>query len=639
MLKNLEKWLSKNVKDEKANKKDVGQESHARTNQVKKNQSNTRSSFPQKGRNGHGGLELKKKVHSNVHPNPHQMRAPQKLVGPKGKKMSVTALGGLEGVGEKNMFLIEFEGKILIIDMGWAFPDDTLPGIDFIIPDISPLKGREKDIVGVVFTHGHLDHIGAVPFLIPKLNYPQMYAMPWTATLIKERVSEFPGVKEKMNLKEFSPEDILQLGPFKIGFFRVAHNIADGVGMAIRTEAGLLLHTGDFKLDHTPADGKPTDVQRMAYFGAQGVDLMIFDSTGAAQKGQAISEKTVGENLEKLIDEAKGRVVMTTFSGLLSRHQQVINAAEKNGRKILLSGRSMLKAFELARKQGFLKVKDDTVHDIKNIHRFKDERIVLITTGSQGEPRSALQRIAEGVHPQIKIKKGDTVIFSNSVVPGNERSAAWVENKMADMGAHVIYSKMMDIHASGHAKQDDLKLVMALIKPKYLMPFHGESRMVRESVSLAKSLNYSENHVIVAKNGDAIDIGEGEVIVRRGATEVGAVFIDGLGIGDVGMQILNDRKRMTENGIVVLVFKVDPKTGKTVGVPEIVTRGFVFAKESSELLRKSQKVAQEAFDEAGGAKNKNSFFESRDAVMRAMTKFFRKQIDREPLIVSSTIRI
>ncbi len=477
MLKNLENWLAKN-KVTPENKGEVS---------------------PQKSVSKTDGRHSPKKPFNKKRAGAPSR--PQRPMPRAGAGLRIFALGGMEGVGEKNMFVIEYQRKILIIDMGWAFPDDTLPGIDYIIPDITALRGRERDIVGVVFTHGHMDHIGAIPFLLPQLQYPQLFATKFTGEVIRDRLQrDFTDVFHHAKINTIDPERPLKLGPFTLDFFRVAHNIPDAVGMAISTPAGTILHTGDFKLDFVPRDGRPTDLQKMAQLGARGVDLMIFDSTGATKSGASVSEKEVGRNLDKIISEAPGRVILSTFSNLIPRHQQIVEAAERYGRKVFLVGRSMDAAFELAQKAGYLKVRPGTLQKINSLNRFKDQHVVIISTGSQGEPRSGLQRMAEGTHAQIKIKPGDTVVFSNSVVPGNERSAAWVENQMAEQGAHVIYNKLLgDIHASGHASREDLKTTFAIVKAKNLMPFHGESRMMREATDIAIELGYRPENIFRIK--------------------------------------------------------------------------------------------------------------------------------------------
>ena len=468
----------------------------------------------------------------------------------KRKRLKITPLGGLGEVG-KNMTLFELDGKILIIDMGLKFPGESVPGVDYIIPNISSLKGREKDILGVLFTHGHYDHIGAIPYLIEKLGNPPIFASPLTRGLIIKRQEEFP-LGPKLDITEVKSGSQIKLEQFKIEFFHMNHNIMDNLGIFIETPVGKIVHSSDFKFDETPINDQPTDFRKLKELGTRKIDLLMIDSTGAESEGSSLSERVIMDNLDEIFMGSKGRVIAATFASLINRIQQVIALSEKHGRKVVIEGNGMKVNVEICRRLKYITTKKGTIINSKEISDYPDNRITILCTGAQGEERAALMRIASGEHKNIRLKKGDTIIFSSSVIPGNERVVQELKDDILRQGTKVFHYKMMDIHAGGHAYQDELSRMIEIIKPKYLMPIHGQYSMFVSLKNMAiDRLNFPEKNIVIAENGNIVNLSRRGVALSKKKVPVNYVMVDGLGVGDVGEVVLRDRKVLAEDGMFV----------------------------------------------------------------------------------------
>ncbi len=541
----------------------------------------------------------------------------------------ILPLGGLGEIG-LNMMVVEIEGGLLIIDCGLMFPEAYMLGIDLVIPDISAIADRQGEILGILLTHGHEDHIGAIPFLIEALGCPPVYSSPLTLGLLANKLEEHH-MKDQVEFRSIKVREPVSIGPFEVEFFRAAHSIVDGCGLAIRTPAGLIVHTGDFKLDPTPVDNQPTDLGRLAAYGEEGVLLLLSDSTNVENTGQTLSERTVGEAFEELLPRCTGKILVATFSSNIHRIQQVINAAVKVDRKVLVSGRSMVSNIAIARQLGYLHVPDDILIDLRQMRDLPPQRILILTTGSQGEPLSALSRIAMDDHKQIQIKPGDTVILSSKFIPGNERAITHVINHLYRRGAEVHYETTSEIHVSGHASQNDLKTVLNLVKPEYFVPVHGEYRHLVKHAQLAHSMGWAEDRAIMISNGTPLVLSaNGHHTEPR--VETGRVFIDGKGVGDVGLMELRDRRHLANHGLVIVFLALHQKTGEIVSGPEIITRGFVPEDESEELLNEAKALVGQMLD-AHSREAIADWEELRVEVRKTLRRLFNKTMDRRPLIL------
>lgn len=558
-------------------------------------------------------------------------------------KVRVLPLGGQEEVG-RNMSAFFYREDIVIIDCGLQFPEMDMFGVDYVIPDVSFLEDKTSRIRGILITHGHLDHIGALQHILPKLKFPPVYGTPLTIGLIKKRLEEF-GLQNKVKLIEIKnpSTDKIKLGKyFNAEFFRVNHSIPDGVGICLNTPVGNIIHTGDFKFDFTPSDELNADFGKIAELGKRGVLLAFADSTNAEKPGYTISEKIVNQNLERTIEKAKGRIILATFSSLIGRIQHIVNAANRSGRKVFLSGRSMIANMEMAEKLGYLKAPQGLIRTLDKgvkINEMPANKIMILCTGSQGEELSALTRISLDEHPTIKIKDGDTVIFSSTPIIGNERSVVSVTNNLLRLGANVITNKHLDVHTSGHASQEDLKLMHSLLKPKYLVPVHGELHMRHAHKAVATSIGIAENNILLLDNGDVLELSPDKTVRKsKSKVRVNNIMIDGLGVGDIGASVLREREIMSENGVVMIVLRAYEKSGKLVSDPDVISRGFVYMKESSAIVADTKQVAKKAYEDLL-ASGKKDYKEVRKEVSRAVAKFIRQRIDREPLILPYTITI
>lgn len=558
-------------------------------------------------------------------------------------KLKIIPLGGVEETGGKNCTVLEYKNDIIIIDMGFMFPDETMPGVDYVIPDVTYLEQNKSKIKGLLITHGHLDHIGAIPYVYEKIGSPTIYSAPLTLGLIKSKLEEF-GLDRVAKLSPMKAgEDILQLGVFKVEGFKVPHSIPQAMGFAIDTPEGLIIDTGDFKFDHTPADKKPADYAKIAMLGNRQPLVLMTDSTNIEKPGVSISEKALEDSLMSIMEDAPNRIIVATFSTLISRIQQVLNVSKKLNRKVCFVGRSMLTTVEIAVSLEALLVPKDTVIDSKDLGKYSDDRVVIVCTGSQGEDNAALSRIANGEHRQIKMKKGDLVILSSSPIPGNERSVSNLMDTLFRAGAQVIYQKLMDVHTSGHANQEDLKLMIALIRPKYLMPVHGERHKLMLHCQIAQDMGVvDEEHCLVGDDGQVIEISKGKAEVTNKRVPAAYVMVDGLGVGDVGNIVLRDRKAMAEDGIFVVIVTVDGKTNQIITSPDIISRGFIYMRESEDLVHKARAEVKKIFAKYSGKGSngqKSDYGMTKQKLRDELGDYLFRETERKPMVIPVVIEV
>ena len=507
----------------------------------------------------------------------------------KASKLKIIPLGGLHEVG-KNITVFEYEDEIIIVDCGLSFPEDDMLGVDLVIPDITYLERNVDKIKGLIITHGHEDHIGAVPYLLKKINIP-IYAPRLACGLIKNKLEEHR-LSRSTDLKEVMQGQTISLGKnFKVEFIRSSHSIPDSVMLAITTPAGTILHTGDFKVDYTPIDGKVMDFGRIADIGNNGVLALMSDSTNSERKGFTMSERSIGDVFDKLFLHCTKRIVVATFASNVHRVQQIVNSAIKYNRKIAVCGRSMINMIQTAKELGYIECPDNIFIDIDMISSYTDEQLVIITTGSQGEPMSALTRMAAGDHRKVKITPNDLVIISATPIPGNEKFVSKVIDDLMQIGAEVVYSSLETIHVSGHACQEEQKLIIALAKPKYFIPVHGEYRQLIAHSETAQSMGIDKDNIIMMSNGRVLEINE-EGANLTGSVPSGRILVDGLGVGDVGSIVLKDRQHLSQDGLIIVVLTMDSKTGEVVAGPEVISRGFVYVRESENLMDDVKSVAK-----------------------------------------------
>lgn len=509
------------------------------------------------------------------------MAMPQ-TVGVGKHKLRVAIVGGAEEVG-RNMTMVEYGKDIILIDCGLQFPEEDQPGIDYIIPNVTYLKGRERDVKGIIITHGHYDHIGGIPHISPMLFHPPIYGTKLTNGIIMKRQEDFPD-KGKLDLREINPDQSIQMGIFKVEFFRVNHNIPDCVGIIVHTPEGTLVHTGDFKFDLMPIMDEVTDFAKIAILGQQGVLALMSDSTNAPAPGHQMSESVIGQTLDEIFRKSTGRIVVGTFASLLNRLQQVIWVSEKYGRKIVIEGFSMKSNIEIAKQLGYLKVDAKTIITPQEGLRLPPNKLTIMCTGAQGESNAALMRIATREHRFFRIEKGDTIIFSSSVIPGNERTVQRLKDTLLKEGAKVIHYEMMDVHAGGHAKAEDLKLLYRLLNPKYIIPVEGNRFLLEANKEVAMAMKWPDEHVFVTTNGQIMEFSGGEGHLTKEKIPTDYVMVDGLGVGDVQEVVLRDRQLMSEDGMCVVIVTIKTQTGQLVGTPDILSRGFVYMKDAKHLM-------------------------------------------------------
>lgn len=507
----------------------------------------------------------------------------------KKSNLKIIPLGGLEEIGN-NMTIFEYEDEIIIVDCGLEFPTDDMLGVDLVIPDVTYLERNKEKIKGFVITHGHEDHIGAIPYILKQINIP-IYGTRLTLGLIKNKLEEHKLLRST-KLHEVQAGETIKFGKMKVEFIRSCHSIPDAVMLAIYTPVGTVLHTGDFKIDYTPINSEMTDLNRIAEIGNKGVLALLSDSTNAERKGYTMSERTVGQELDKLFVNCTKRIVVATFASNVHRVQQIVNASVANGRKIAICGRSMINMIETARELGYIDVPENVFIDIDMIKNYTDEQLVIITTGSQGETMSALTRMAAGEHKKIVITPNDLIIISANPIPGNEKSVSKVIDDLLQIGADVVYSALADIHVSGHACQEEQKLIFALAKPKYFIPVHGEYRQLMAHAETAKSMGVEPQNIFMSTNGRIIELNEKEAKLT-GSVPCGKILVDGYGVGDVGNVVLRDRQHLSQDGLIVIVMTMDSATGEIVAGPDVISRGFVYVKESENLMDEVKKFIRE----------------------------------------------
>jgi ribonuclease J len=543
------------------------------------------------------------------------------------KKLNIIPLGGLGEIG-KNMTAFRCGNDIILIDAGLMFPEDDMLGIDLVIPDISFLIENQDKLKGIFLTHGHEDHIGALPFILKQLDVP-VYGTALTLGILEGRLEE-AGVSTA-NLNIIKSGDRVRAGVFKLEFMRVNHSIPDAIGMAIHTPVGLIVHTGDFKIDQTPVDGQVMELNRFAEYGDRGVLLLMADSTNAERPGYTQSEKFVGETFDNEFRYAKNRIIVATFSSNVHRIQQICDTAVRYGRKVAVMGRSMVNVVNISLQLDYLKVPEGLLIDIDDIRNYTNDKIVVICTGSQGEPMSALTRMSMGENRKVQIVPGDTVIISAAPIPGNEKMVSNTINHLYMLGAEVVYEKANGVHVSGHASQEELKIMHNLIRPKFFMPVHGEYRHLVKHARLAESLGMDRKSIMIAENGAVVELTR-ESITLNGKVTAGNVLIDGLGVGDVGNIVLRDRRQLSQDGIMIVVVGVDGATNQIISGPDIVSRGFVYVREAEDLMEEARNKVQDALDKC--EENKNTDWNAmKEAIRNALSRFLFEKTRRRPMIM------
>jgi ribonuclease J len=499
--------------------------------------------------------------------------------------LSVIPLGGLEEIG-LNMTVFQYNSDMIVVDAGLMFPEEDMLGVDFVIPDFSYVVENKDKLRGIIITHGHEDHTGALPFLLKEVNVP-VYATSLTAGMIREKLKE-SGIRAE--IYTVRPREKLNLGEFEIEFMRVTHSIVDGVGLGITTPVGRIIHTGDFKLDPTPVDGELMDLHKFTEYGEKGTLLLLSDSTNAEKGGFTFSEKEVRRVFEDIFAKTHGRIIIATFASNIHRIQQAIDVAVMFGRKVFLCGKSMVANAQIALELGYLKIPPGTWLRIEELNKISDDKVVIITTGSQGEPMSVLSKIATGEHKHIKVKQGDTVILSAKMIPGNERSIGRIINHLFKRGAEVIYEKVSEVHVSGHASKEELKLILNLIRPKYFMPIHGEFRHLMYHAKLAEKVGIPRENIFILENGEVLEINQQGIARKNGQVNAGRIFIDGKLMGNLESMVLRDRMRLAHDGIVLILLAVEKTTGRIITGPEIISRGFIFEETSQEIIDEVREV-------------------------------------------------
>lgn len=548
-------------------------------------------------------------------------------------KLRIIPLGGLGEIG-KNITVFETEEDIVIVDCGLAFPDDDMPGIDLVIPDVDYLEKNQEKIRCIALTHGHEDHIGALPFVLKKIDVP-VYGTKLSLALVGRKLEEH-GLKDKVHLQVVTAGQKFTFGSISVEFIHTNHSIADSCALAIDTPAGMIVHTGDFKIDFTPIVGEPLDLARFGELGKKGVLLLMADSTGVERKGYTMSERTVGQRFVDIMAETEGRILIATFASNIHRIQQIIDAAILFGRKVAVIGRSMENVLDLSIELGYMNIPEGVLIDVNNIDKYPDEQIVIITTGSQGEAMSALTRIASSEHRKVSIREGDTVIVSASAIPGNEKFISRVINELFKRGANVIYEALDEIHVSGHAKQEELKIIHHLIKPKFFMPVHGEYRHLLQHARLAEEMGMNPQDIFILENGDVLTLQRDKAKVDEQVTW-GSILVDGLGVGDVGNVVLKDRKILSQDGLIIVIVSCDTETNAIVSGPEIISRGFVYVKESDDLMDALKEITLKAMSKSEGTKR--DWVNKKNLIRDGIRNFVYEKTKRKPMILPVIINI
>lgn len=545
----------------------------------------------------------------------------------KKHKLKIIPLGGLGEIG-KNMTVIEYGTNIIVVDCGMSFPEDEMLGIDIVIPDITYLIKNQDKIKGICLTHGHEDHIGSIPYLLKKINVP-LYGTRLTLGLVENKLLEHK--IEDAELNRIDAGQTINLGCFKVTFIRNNHSIPDAVSFAIETPIGMIVHTGDFKIDYTPINEEVMDLGKLAECGKKGVLLAMSDSTNVERPGFTESERTIGHKFLEIFKTCESRIIVASFASNVHRLQQIINAAVANNRKVAISGKSMINAVKVSQELGYLQAPEGTLIHVNDLKDYKDSEIVLMTTGSQGEPMSALTRMANSDHKKIQIKQGDLVIISANPIPGNEKTVSRVINMLYEKGATVLYDALTQVHVSGHARREELKLMLSLLKPKFFIPVHGEYRHLMQHAKLAEEMGIPEKNTVIAKNGDVIELTSKSIGINGSVTS-GNILVDGLGVGDVGNIVLRDRKLLAENGLIIVVLVTERGSGKIISGPEIVSRGFIYVRENIDLIEESKSVIRKALSKCENTKIKD-WNNIKMMIKDALSSFIYEKIKRNPMIL------
>jgi ribonuclease J len=547
------------------------------------------------------------------------------------KKLKVIPLGGLGEVG-KNITVFEFGNDIIIVDCGIAFPEEEMLGIDLVLPDIAYLKKNAEKIRGIVITHGHEDHIGAIPYVLKEIDVP-VYGSKLALGLIENKLKEHD-LLSKAKLETVVQGQTIELGVFKVEFINSCHSIPAAMALAIHTPVGIVVHTSDFKIDYTPIHGDVINLARFAELGKQGVLLLMSDSTNVEREGYTMPERTVGESFERIFDEVKNRIIVATFASNIHRVQQIINAAVKCQRKVALSGRSMINVVNVALELGYLSAPEGTIIDINDIKRYPHDKLMIITTGSQGEPMSALSRMAASTHRQLDIIPGDLVVISATPIPGNEKTVSRVINQLFKKGANVVYNALDEIHVSGHACQEELKLIYNLIRPKFFMPVHGEYRHLKQHASLSYAMGMPKENSFVMDIGNVLEL-DSQSAKITGKVPSGHILVDGLGVGDVGNIVLRDRRLLSQDGLVVVIITIENETGAIIAQPDIISRGFVYVRESEQLIEQMRKVVSDAVAQYDG----KEWATIKMIVKDALKEYLYTNVKRNPMIIPVVIEV
>lgn len=545
----------------------------------------------------------------------------------KSDKLKIIPLGGMGEIG-KNITVFEYKDEIIIVDCGMTFPEDEMLGVDIVIPDVTYLFKNKHKIKGLFLTHGHEDHIGAIPYVLKKINMP-IYGTRLTLGLLANKLKEHKLDKVALNVVKHG--ETVKLGNFGVEFIRTGHSIPDASALAISTPVGMIIHTGDFKIDFTPISGDVIDLARFAELGSQGVLALMSDSTNVERPGYTMSERMVANSFDEIFTKSKSRIIVATFASNIYRIQQIINAAESNGRKVVLSGRSMLNTTTVSYDLGYLQIQDGTLIDINDMNKYDNNQLCLIMTGSQGEPMSALTRIANGEHRKISLYPDDLVVLSATPIPGNEKTVSKIVNKLIQKGIHVIYEALAEVHVSGHACQEELKLIQTLVKPKYFIPVHGEYRHLKLHAELAEGLGTPAENIFIMENGRILEFTE-DGAKFTGTVPSGHILVDGLGIGDVGNIVLRDRKHLSEDGLIVVVVTMSKQDGKVIAGPDIISRGFVYVRESEDLMEEAKNIVKDVLV-ACEKKNITDWASIKSNVRDSLRSFLYERIKRNPMIL------
>ncbi len=555
-------------------------------------------------------------------------------------ELRIIPLGGQEEVG-RNMTVFEYNDDIVILDMGLQFPEENMPGIDYIIPDIRYLEGKEKNIRGVILSHGHLDHIGAVPHLLPKLGWPPVYASRLTLFLLRKRLEESNLAQYLVAHEINSADETFTLGDyFKVNLFEITHSIMDALGLILQTPSGNIIHPGDWRYDSSPVNGKPTDFSHLARWNTQEKpSILMMESLGSTKEGSQLSESEVYKNIRKIIETAPGRIIIATFASMVERVSQIVGIAEELGKKVALDGLSMKMNIEIAKKIGYLKFNPNVLIDVKNIHNYPHNKIIAVVTGAQGEDRAVLMRIANGDHRHIRVEKSDTIVFSSSVIPGNERTIQRLKDNLYRQGANVIHKEIMDVHSGGHAFIEDIKLLIRQVKPKYLLPVYANHYLLCEGAKIAESDGFPKQNIFILDNGSIGVLNQQGFQIIKEKTPIEYVFVDGLGIGDIKNVVLRDRQVLAEDGMFVIIATVDSRTGRVRTSPDIISRGFVYLRENTDLLSEVRKRVRSIVERKTVGRGPINWIYLKDEIKEKIGSFLFQKTERRPMVLPVVIEV